>query len=176
MLISLAISYVSLTSWSESMEDVIIKTFHFILLQFQFLYIHIIMFFILGVKNNWENEHIHFRNVNHFWVETGAFHKFWTMDSPVCVNLYLNSRVFWDFVWSGGTSLHLVDSEAVRLLTNSHVLRDLAGEDLLSSDGRHHVLLKSGVRLHRAGLYQEKTESLNKTRFWEQTNLITVRK
>lgn len=59
--------------------------------------------------------------------------------------------VFWDLVWSGGTSLHLVDSEAVCLLTNSHVLWDLAGEDLLSSDGGHHVLLKSGVRLHRAG-------------------------
>lgn len=84
--------HVWMTSWSESMEDMIIKTLHFILLQFQFLYIHIIMFFILGVKKNWENEHTYFWNGDHFWNVTGAFHKFWTMESPVCVNLYLNSR------------------------------------------------------------------------------------
>lgn len=91
LLISLAISCLNdILKWEHGGCDH--KNLHFILLQFQFLYIHIIMFFILGVKKNWENEHTYFWNGDHFWNVTGAFHKFWTMESPVCVNLYLNSR------------------------------------------------------------------------------------
>lgn len=148
-LIFLVITCVSMTSWSGSMEDVC-KNFSFHIIAISVPIIHIIMFFILRIKI--------IGKMNTFISETCTIFELWqgpfiSLDNgkPCMFSLFPNSHVFWDLVWSRRTLLHLEDSEAVCLPTDSHVLRDLAGGDLLSSDGGHHILLKSCFRLHRAG-------------------------